>query len=367
MKRSRSKKPAKSHSLAMPDPLELNFPAIGAPGVAIPGRRKSQKGVDVLSRKKSLRGRPTELDDGQIANRRDRLTQILAAAWGEIGWELQHVEKPQEIAAVLQPLANEREQVLEPFLRFSCVPVDEERMFDLRRQIKELNEPWRKAADAERSARESLATAKRGLEQAQPANLEKIKSECERLEKRAKDAIDHHARFAQTSNDLQGELAPLEAAFAQAQLLDFIMDDRYAFNPYNFARAMAALPYMRWRQSIERCRSKPPLATRGLWDYVFELIGRAIGKADKKSEEVFAQTLKAEIYQFSGDAYIKEFLGDNWFFLHRAVQITCAECTPLPRMPFRIMAIFAKQVHSQSGEDVALAEMEKLPVRREFR
>jgi hypothetical protein len=50
-------------------------------------------------------------------------------------------------------------------------------------------------------------------------------------------------------NALQRESAHL----AQSALLNFIQSKRYTPSPLNFAKAMAGLPYISWRQSISRC------------------------------------------------------------------------------------------------------------------
>src|SRR5258708_39237303 len=50
--------------------------------------------------------------------------------------------------------------------------------------------------------------------------------------------------------EIKTKITDIEAHFAQTELLQFVLSERYIFTPLNFANAAAGLPHMSWRSSF---------------------------------------------------------------------------------------------------------------------
>ncbi len=328
-------------------------------------RRKPEKELDSVSRKKRKRrsgGRTNEIEDQRLWNRRDALVQILEGAWGEIGWELSCVKKAQEIPQALKPLdTGVREQALEPFLRVSDAPDDMTRIRKLRRDLKKSRKPLYRAYEAQQKADEVLARVKAAFPD--PSLLSR-QQEAEYLKRElnAKHARDRYDQAQRENRAREVELESLEAAYAQSQLIRFLDEGRYALAPLQVAEAMAGLPYVSYRWSIELCQEQPCIIAGGLWYQVFLLVERAVKRMPSGDAEAIIATLRAAIPVLKVPVYIKNHVAENCFFLQRAVRQDCANRQAKP-LPFRITASFSRQCHSQSREDAAQAELGKLSLR----
>jgi hypothetical protein len=65
-----------------------------------------------------------------------------------------------------------------------------------------------------------------------------------------------YERLSAEDEELRNHIEMQEAAFAQSELLRFVREKKYAWNPVNLADAVAGLGYMSYRQSISRSRRK---------------------------------------------------------------------------------------------------------------
>ena len=167
---------------------------------------------------------------------------------------------------------------------------------------------------------------------------------------------------------LQGRFAKLDrsvqrrdASFAQSQLLEFIRSDRYPSTPLTFANAMAGLPVVRWRQSMDRCLSIKDGATHGLTYKHFLIVETVLRDSASNAEET-VERMKVRLLQpKKSDAKTCNALAENWYFLRLAIEFVLQGVRPQEdEMPYRVFAEYQRRCGRQSALDVLLKEREVL-------
>jgi hypothetical protein len=238
---------------------------------------------------------------------------------------------------------------------FSQLEASRKRFTTVFEKLKEAQSNWEKCrenASLARSAFENIADLRK---------REELKPICEETE----------AAFAEANRtlfQLQTRLAWMdravqqrEASFSQTQLLEFIASDRYTSTPLTFANAMAGLPVIRWRQSIDRCLSLKDGAEPGLIYRQFLAVAEVLTQRESDSENP-AELMKARILQ-AKRSDIKTFnpLAENWYFLRRAFEFVLNEIRPPEdQLPYRVFAEFQRRCGHQGALDVLLKEKEVL-------
>src|SRR3954470_2132975 len=101
--------------------------------------------------RKRARGRPTQLEEAALLNRRDALVQILEWHWGEIGWELPRCKEPEDVRRVFAFLEG---RLFQETIMLLCQPSNgsgsESELRRVRKQIASLVPQVRKAYEANR-------------------------------------------------------------------------------------------------------------------------------------------------------------------------------------------------------------------------
>jgi hypothetical protein len=174
------------------------------------------------------------------------------------------------------------------------------------------------------------------------------------------------AQAHKTLNQLQTRWGRLEtalrqrgAAFAQSELLDFIRSDKYASTPLSFANAMAGLPMIHWRQSMDRCLSLEGGASSGLTYRLFLVVADVLKHPAASAEEAI-ELMKARLIQAKGQDVIPlNTLAENWHFLRNAIEsVFKAEHQPKEALPYRIFAEYQRCSECHSSLDALLARRE---------
>jgi hypothetical protein len=119
-------------------------------------------------------------------------------------------------------------------------------------------------------------------------------------------------------DELQKRIELQEAAFAQAELLRFIREKRYAWNPVNLANAMAGLGYMTYRQSVTRSLRRKSIAANSLHFEVFRAIAYLCRETRPQQllTELRERVLSLPRRYASAQREIKQ----NFYFLRTAVE-----------------------------------------------
>jgi hypothetical protein len=310
----------------------------------------------------SRRGRPAEFSDAQLGNRRDQLVQAFEASWGEIGWELAHSEKADELITVFTPLEQSYvRQIVLAFCRPSAQASDWEALRNVRARLRVLapqnyelaharNRTYDEFRRANSAPPQGSSTERRNLKRAK----KKQRKEFAKVEKKCR-------AFLVESRELQSEEQTLEASVAREELFQFLKSKRYKLTPLSLANAMANVPYSGWRQSMRRCSKQPCKIANGSTYQIFKAIRYLVGKADKRTERTLVADLRARIPLLpSRYNSAKSKLAEHWLFVERAIKQVFRTNPMLTAIPFKVLDRYVKQLQRQSQTDVVLAEQRKI-------
>jgi hypothetical protein len=163
------------------------------------------------------------------------------------------------------------------------------------------------------------------------------------------------------SIELELRMRDGHAYFARAEVLSFCKSRKYALNPLNVANAVAGLPFIGCRQSINRCR-KSSCATACSANYrVFEIIKRLVESRPFGTDliEHFRNNLKPKN---SGESFAVSELRQKWHFLREAIEATLnSPDMKRQRRPFHITSEYFKRATNPSRLVAIIAEGEALP------
>jgi hypothetical protein len=360
------------------------FVAIRTKGGGILRRRKAGKTVDgVLAKwgteslfsgyapaeEEGRAGRPPALDDDELRQRRDQLQGIFAAYWPTIGWNLQRARNPLHITDALRPLAGLNHPIIELLLldsfkkpmpnEFPLLRQERKRLYsqlaETQKTLSEANTRLTEARNAFEQtlnlfavARDSYAQARKKKKpttsflkerQKRSRQCDSIQAELSRREK----------ALIQYSEELRGiekEVKEVEAHFAQTELLRFVLSERYVFVPVNFANAAAGLPHMGWRRSFLLCSRTECSAKTSINYFIFEAVklileGAKPASAEEAASEIRRQTSKR--HQFES---VKEFIGEDWPDLERAVLAVWNSSIHADSRPYKITSLFLEALRA---------------------
>lgn len=313
-------------------------------------------------------GRPT-VGDSSLRDHRDRIVDMLACWWGEVGWQLPRASSRQELRSALDPLTEHANRFeINHFLLLSTDSATAE-------QIREKRELNKKAIQELYKAQKRQLTCSDRFNQAQMALGHTSSEQLEAMKRRISDykaeldSANNGYEAAQTKQrEIARKLDEMEAAYAQDELLMFIQTrfikpkKRYARNPENLANAMAGLPwagnlpFMGTWQSYVRC-SKLRCSPHHRFQ-LFETIQRIWKKSQKSklpTTEFFHQqitalpkivTLKAinpltnQESRNKGPNSVRSNLFDNWPIWKLAIQKSLESPVEPDRVPFLICSNF---------------------------
>lgn len=287
---------------------------------------------------------------------------VLEENWAIVGWELQQAEQTSDIREALQCIQRINCRHLEAFFReygrettFQQLQATRKRLRDLFGKLREAQPRWEKC-------RESAEVAQAALRNANDAQM---REELSRICRESKSATARAYKALRRLQNLQAEfdetLLQQEASIAQSQLLDFIQSDRYASTPQSFANAMAGLPTIHWRQSVERCHRFRDNAPQGVTYERFLIVAEALKHTAANADEA-VEGMKNRLLQAKGrEANLLNALAENWYFLRCAIEAAFrGERPPVEALPYRILAEYAKRFGSRSPQDRLLAEREAI-------
>ncbi len=204
-------------------------------------------------------GRRT-LSNTRLKGDRDTVMWILSQNWSDVGWQLTHAGNVKELSDSFRPLYSHPDRHLfNLFFEPNARLVKAEEIRDIKKRLRSVydlrSQATAKHSDSLKAFQEvelacQIARETLGLKDREQ---KVVASEYQRRKAALEDAKRSEERYLGDERKLEGELDQKGAAFAQAELLDFIAQKRYARNPFGFANAMAGLPEMKWRQSHTRC------------------------------------------------------------------------------------------------------------------
>jgi hypothetical protein len=311
------------------------------------------------SEPKRKRGRPQNISDENLQWTRNELLFVLEENWALIGWELQRAETPSNIRAALRCIDGSPRR-LEPF----CLEYHREATFS---QLQAARKRFQNASGKLSEAQANLEQCQERSERAQSAQRaignapksDELRLFCREAESSLALATNAVLQLQADRTRIEETVRQRAAWFAQSELLEFIRSDRYRSTPLRFANAMAGLPAIRWRQSMDRCRGLKDGASHGV-TYARFLIVEATLKHPAANAEEAIERLETRLLQASDhDVFACNALAENWYFLRRAIEsVLKSKHQPDEAIPYRIFAEYQRRFRVRSALDILLAERE---------
>lgn len=329
-------------------------------------------------------GRPT-LSDGELMGRRDRLVWLLSVSWGDIGWELPKANTPNKLYKALAPLrGHPGEDIVAIFIRPSKASATAEEIRKLGKELGKSVDRMYAAQEAQRVCADSFRQADSAIKMNQVEDVDTELKLNPRLEPQHREAIVSQFRIREAKlrwadnamaestsreRNIRAELEEKQAAFAQAELLDYLIRAQYARNPLSLANAMAGLPNLGWSQSYARCSKINCAGWPSLWFSVFEAIRDIWNLRTSVSEPSIVELFRTEIQKLPKKTLVyyepekrkiwmpnqvRSRLAENFRFLRLAVEETLQAKMHPGRVPFVITSKFEKNIDKPRQDDDAL-------------
>jgi hypothetical protein len=308
-------------------------------------------------------GRPPALDDAELLHRRDQLQGIFAAHWPIIGWNLQHARKPLHITDALRPLASLNHPTIDLLLLDSFKKPMPDGFLLLQQKRKSLHRRLAEAQNGHVEANAKVIEATAALERARNEfaiacdgyalarkkrkatdSFRNGRKKWSRLYKSVRTELNRREKnlieSAEEIGRMEKEIAEIGAHFAQTELLRFVLSDRYAFTPINFANAAAGLPQMGWRRSALLCSRIECFSMPSVNYLIFDAVRIILEEVSPASAEEAAREIRRQISKRSRFESIREFLGQDWPALERAVLAVWHSSIHAGVRPYRIASMF---------------------------
>jgi hypothetical protein len=305
-------------------------------------------------------GRPSEIDAETLRRNVIELQFVLEQNWGAVGWLLKQAKTEADVRAAFERIVNPRCNLLEPFTKDHVC-------------TRTALRPLRKRADVSVERRRRLH-----------ADVQRTQNACERvfnawvaefdLVKRAR----IHTMLAKCAQDyeevasldeksrsewetLRLELEECEAHFAQSEILTHLQGDRRRFTPLNVARAMAGLPFVTARVSIESCTKFGINPRNGVAFNMFRTIERLLREPINDLGQAIDVVRDHLVNGKDKNLPHATELRENWYFLESAIRLAAHDSSALySSLPFRVFAEYAKTTTSHSAAEALLAEAHRL-------
>lgn len=191
------------------------------------------------------------------------------------------------------------------------------------------------------------------------------------------------ATYALKLNEAKGKREELEkkhanyvACFCQEELLKLIKQKRYARTPRKIANALAGLPIMSCRQSALRCSRHQYTWEPALTYQVFEFLESTWKLRDPEPaisrlelfERAIRQLLRFKLVKTDQENQkvrrennLRTHLGENWFYVRKAIQDSVQLASHPGEVPFLIHSKFREYLAKpRSASDILLAEEARL-------
>ncbi len=296
---------------------------------------------------------------------RDHLLGLLETYWHEIGGKLPKVKTAADVLSATQFLEKYSQAYLvQTLLRQDSSPADGRLLHKLRRQIGEMNKSRLAAWNAVQRWQLDLEAAT-NLGNRELTEHERVLVEGAKAKRTAQ--LDHAkeelAAVSKKQKDAELRLQEGETYFARKEFANFCRSRRYTLNPLNTANALAGLPKLGWRRSIERCQERKPTSANGGSIQILNSIRRIVRTCTRKSEMVkhaehslrHAPIVKSEAYGVSE-------LRKDWFYLQWAIRTALEAKVRTRDLPFAITQEYWKRKDTVSAVDRFLAEGESIVV-----
>jgi hypothetical protein len=324
-------------------------------------------------------GRPT-IDDDLLSTNRDSLANLLCCWWPEIGSQLTTATTREALIGALQPVKDHANRhLLSRLLRPTTAHATGREIRGKRKDHEKLVEERSGQQAYSEKCFKACRQIDLALMQPRPEDAEFIFDELSRRRTECQQARDRVRAAEKEEHDLERQLLDMEAAFAQDELLEFIVKAKYSLDPLKVANAMAGLPFALgvpfltvWT-SYSRC-SQLSCPMWPSWHYE-EF--KAIESMWKESElfpatrlNVFENEIRSlpktvlqthpTLGSIRVENYVRTHLSEKWWYLQRAIEASIKALDDPRPMAFKICSTLNKLLSSPNPAEEVRAEAARI-------
>ena len=309
-----------------------------------------------FGRNPHTRGRPKEIDDAGLLQKRQTLLGTFESHWAEFAWELGKAGTLPGLRRALEPIQDIAG--LELFTAEQTRKTTWNELRAYRQTTQGVRARLRDAVKEERKRQEALERARgalsdRGLDE----KLDQLCSQRQRAHAMVQEEV---AGLNQRLEQMEETLRQQEAFIAQSEFVDFLRSGRYTVTPTNLANALAGLPYIAWRQSANRCQKNTGVHPYGFQFQIFERVRAALATppriASQATEQVRGHLLKMNPRR---DSTIPQ-LRAEFYYLRVAIESVYASRPPKGALPYKVFAEYQRRASVRSRFDQVMEEEERL-------
>ncbi len=312
-------------------------------------------------------GRPSAITDDELFYRWGEIRRRFEEIWGDVGWNLKHIKKPEDVIRVFSLLdsgntATTSGRLLACLLKPSFASVTPRQLRDSRRNYHQAIErrynlgqqyeaQQNQVSEAETALREAEGLVNAAKNKTERRKYEKIlglvEEELQGRKENLSELQTSHKLAEHEETKLRDALEEEEPAFARAEVVRFVRSKRYKLTPKKVADAIAGLPYMVWRQSVRRCSGFDDKDNRSasLFYQAFEFFKFSFNSRKPRSIQAALRLLRGTILKpsktFTG---VRQYCKENWACLKEAVGQVLGPTTRTAQFPYKLAAAFRKSI-----------------------
>jgi hypothetical protein len=309
---------------------------------------------------KTPRRRESAIEDGRLWSDRDHLVWLFEVTWADVGRELSRIKTPADVSTVLQVWKGRSSNfIVETLLRPESSPATAKILNVQRRQLRDLIVSTRQAWEYREKCRASLEVAERAFS---PELSEHDKGVVEeQRKKRTEKFVQADAEY-EAAKSLEAKLDKAvkegETHFARTEFVQFCQSKRYRLTPLNSANALAGIPLIGWRQSVQRCTKEQAKGANGGAIQIFDAIRRIVDSCTRKS--LMTKHAEQWLRSHGTKSYGVTELRKDFYFLRSAIE-TVLKLNPRRHdLPYSIAREYWKRKNHLSNVDILFAEDEAL-------
>jgi hypothetical protein len=308
-------------------------------------------------------GRPSALTNADLLQRRDQLHGIFAAHWPTIGWNC--ARSLSHIGPALRSLTNLKHPTIElllsntsgralpdgahPFQQkrkrlYKDLAEVEDRLSAVNTRVIEGEGAFEQALNRFAIARDGYSWARKEGKKKKAKSLLKEREKWSSLCQRVQAELNRHKESLKDCyvelGEIRKKITEIEARFAQTELLQFVLSERYVFTPLNLANAAAGLPHMSWRNSFRLCLRGACSPETSINYLIVEAVNMILERTNPTSAEEAATEIRDQISKRKQFERVLEYLNKHWPELKDAVRKVWNSPAQPKSRAFQITALF---------------------------
>jgi hypothetical protein len=320
--------------------------------------------IDTSSEDVHRAGRPEEISNDRLLSTRDQLFVLLTNNWVKLGSLLQKIRNTSKV--VFSTVSRTIQKEWKTLGDGSCVIIDclvrpseiehsitelrviDDELFDLHSSIQDASQRERQYLEAVEHAEHALRSEPTGARSILVSN--ELASRKVKLAQTRADLVALRGRAKGLTELLLGG----RANFARRELIEFCHERRYALTPLNTANALAGVPWIKWRRSMDRCRT-----LAGMPDLEDDVVGpygavetlRKIVESRPPQQSLLAHAKSwFEARKRTPSVAVVE-LADHWYYLEPSIEAVLNRQHSPRKRHFEIASEYYRRISTRSDFD----------------